>query len=69
MEIAAQIARWHSADQVVEPNIHMRQETRWTVYAGDLRPAPMLVMLVDHNHFKAVSGDSPCVYRRQRSVR
>ena len=64
MEIAAQIARWHSGTtQVVEPNIHALPKkldglcTLATLEAA-LASADVLVMLVDHNEFKAVSGDS-----------
>ena len=64
MEIAAQIARWHSGTtQVVEPNIHALPKkldglcTLATLEAA-LASAEVLVMLVDHNQFKAVSGDS-----------
>ncbi|HBV5743300.1 UDP-N-acetyl-D-mannosamine dehydrogenase [Klebsiella pneumoniae] len=64
MEIAAQIARWHSGTtQVVEPNIHALPKkldglcTLATLKAA-LASADVLVMLVDHNEFKAVSGDS-----------
>ena len=64
MEIAAQIARWHSGTtQVVEPNIHALPKkldglcTLATLEAA-LASADVLVMLVDHNQFKAVSGDS-----------
>ncbi|MCS5960441.1 hypothetical protein LNP74_13830 [Klebsiella pneumoniae subsp. pneumoniae] len=37
MEIAAQIARWHSGTTQVVGAQHPRaaEETRWTVYAGD----------------------------------
>ncbi|MBN0963242.1 UDP-N-acetyl-D-mannosamine dehydrogenase, partial [Pseudomonas aeruginosa] len=63
MEIAAQIARWHSGTtQVVEPNIHALPKkldglcTLATLEAA-LASADVLVMLVDHNQFKAVSGD------------
>ncbi len=64
MEIAAQIARWHSGTtQVVEPNIHAlpkKLEGLCTLATLDaaLASADVLVMLVDHNEFKAVSGDS-----------
>ena len=64
MEIAAQIARWHSGTtQVVEPNIHALPKkldglcTLATLDAA-LASADVLVMLVDHHEFKAVSGDS-----------
>ena len=64
MEIAAQIARWHSGTtQVVEPNIHALPKkldglcTLATLDAA-LASADVLVMLVDHQEFKAVSGDS-----------
>ncbi len=64
MEIAAQIARWHSGTtQVVEPNIHALPKKldglcTLAPLEAALASADVLVMLVDHNQFKAVSGDS-----------
>ncbi|MBV8045367.1 UDP-N-acetyl-D-mannosamine dehydrogenase [Pluralibacter sp.] len=63
MEIAGQIARWHSGTtQVVEPNVHrlpVKLEGLCTFVSLEeaLRSADVLVMLVDHKAFKAVSGD------------
>lgn len=64
MEIAEQIARWHSGTtQVVEPNVHhlpAKLEGLCTFVSLDtaLRSADVLVMLVDHKEFKAVSASS-----------
>ena len=64
MEIAAQIARWHSGTtQVVEPNIHALPKkldglcTLATLDAA-LASADVLVMLVDHSQFKVINGDN-----------
>jgi UDP-N-acetyl-D-mannosaminuronic acid dehydrogenase len=63
MEIAEMIASWHSGETlVVEPNIHQlpkKLEGHCQLASLDeaLRQADVLVMLVDHNEFKALSGD------------
>lgn len=63
MEIAEMIASWHSGETlVVEPNIHQlpkKLEGYCQLASLDeaLRQADVLVMLVDHNEFKALSGD------------
>ncbi|MGP7266453.1 UDP-N-acetyl-D-mannosamine dehydrogenase, partial [Klebsiella pneumoniae] len=49
--------------RVLEPNIHALQKKLGGLCPlstlGSARPTPdVLVMLVDHNEFKAVSGDS-----------
>ncbi|WOZ77329.1 UDP-N-acetyl-D-mannosamine dehydrogenase [Kosakonia sacchari] len=64
MEIALDIAQWHSGETlVVEPNIHQLPAK----FAGHatlvnthdaLAQADVLVMLVDHNEFKAVESAS-----------
>lgn len=64
MSIAMQIARWHSGETlVVEPNIHQlptKLNGLCTLALLDdaLANADVLVMLVDHRQFKAISGDS-----------
>ena len=55
---------WHSGTtQVVEPNIHALPKKldglcTLAPLEAALASADVLVMLVDHNQFKAVSGDS-----------
>ncbi len=62
MEITGQLARWHSGETlVVEPNIHQlpaRLDGLCTLVSIDeaLAAADVLVMLVDHQPFKAVDG-------------
>ena len=64
MAIAAQIARWHGGETlVVEPNIHQLPKKLDGLCAlalldEALASADVLVMLVDHKEFKAISGDS-----------
>ncbi|WJJ28215.1 UDP-N-acetyl-D-mannosamine dehydrogenase [Enterobacter hormaechei] len=64
MEIAEMIAAWHSGETlVVEPNIHalpakLAGHCTLTALDDALATADVLVLLVDHNAFKAVSGDA-----------
>ena len=64
MEIAKMIAAWHSGETlVVEPNIHalpakLAGHCTLTALDDALATADVLVLLVDHNAFKAVSGDA-----------
>ncbi|MDI7662241.1 UDP-N-acetyl-D-mannosamine dehydrogenase [Cronobacter universalis] len=64
MEIAELIADWHSGETlVVEPNIHTlpaRLEGKCRLSALDdaLAQADVLVMLVDHQQFKAIDGST-----------
>ncbi|WP_435928286.1 UDP-N-acetyl-D-mannosamine dehydrogenase [Dryocola sp. BD613] len=63
MEIAEMIASWHSGETlVVEPNIHQlpkKLEGHCQLASLDaaLQQADVLVMLVDHNEFKAIAGE------------
>ncbi len=62
MEIAGDIAQWHSGQTlVVEPNIHhlpaaLSRHATLVNTAYALAQADVLVLLVDHNEFKAVDG-------------
>ncbi|SFU19715.1 UDP-N-acetyl-D-mannosaminuronic acid dehydrogenase [Kosakonia arachidis] len=62
MEIAGDIAQWHSGQTlVVEPNIHqlpaaLRSHASLVTTADALAQADVLVLLVDHNEFKAVES-------------
>lgn len=64
MEIAQMIAEWHKGETlVVEPNIHelpAKLAGHCTLAALDeaLATADVLVLLVDHQAFKATSGDA-----------
>ena len=64
MEIAEMIADWHSGEtQVVEPNIHelpkkLAGHCTLTSVEDALATADVLVLLVDHNAFKAIPGDA-----------
>jgi UDP-N-acetyl-D-mannosaminuronic acid dehydrogenase len=64
MGIALSIAQWHRGETlVVEPNIHHLPKKLdglcSLVKLGDaLASADVLVMLVDHNEFKAIKGDA-----------
>jgi len=64
MEIAATIAGWHQGETlVVEPNIHelpakLAGHCTLTALDDALATADVLVLLVDHNEFKATPGDS-----------
>ncbi len=64
MGIAQSIARWHSGETlVVEPNIHQlpkKLDGLCTLAKLDaaLAAADVLVMLVDHDEFKAIPGDA-----------
>ena len=64
MEIAETIAAWHSGETlVVEPNIHalpakLAGHCTLTALDDALATADVLVLLVDHNAFKAVSADA-----------
>ncbi|MFX4313481.1 UDP-N-acetyl-D-mannosamine dehydrogenase, partial [Enterobacter sp. 63] len=61
---AEMIAEWHSGETlVVEPNIHelpAKLASHCTLTALDdaLATADVLVLLVDHKAFKAISGDA-----------
>lgn len=63
MEIAEMIASWHSGETlVVEPNIHqlpkkLEGHCQLSTRDAALQQADVLVMLVDHKEFKAISGD------------
>ncbi len=63
MEIAEMIASWHSGETlVVEPNIHqlpkkLAGHCQLASLDVALQQADVLVMLVDHNEFKAVAGE------------
>lgn len=63
MEIAELIAQWHSGETlVVEPNIHQlpkKLDGLCSLVSVEtaLADADVLVMLVDHAQFKAISGD------------
>ncbi|KDE34053.1 UDP-N-acetyl-D-mannosamine dehydrogenase (EC [Kosakonia radicincitans] len=62
MEIAGDIAQWHSGETlVVEPNIHQLPAALSSLAslvntADALAQADVLVLLVDHNEFKAVES-------------
>ncbi|ARD63235.1 UDP-N-acetyl-D-mannosamine dehydrogenase [Kosakonia radicincitans DSM 16656] len=62
MEIAGDIAQWHSGETlVVEPNIHQLPAVLSSLAslvntADALAQADVLVLLVDHNEFKAVES-------------
>lgn len=62
MEIAGDIAKWHSGQTlVVEPNIHqlpavLSRHASLVNTADALAQADVLVLLVDHNEFKAVES-------------
>jgi UDP-N-acetyl-D-mannosaminuronic acid dehydrogenase len=64
MEIAGMIAEWHKGEtQVVEPNIHalpakLAGHCTLTALDDALATADVLVLLVDHNAFKAIPGDA-----------
>jgi UDP-N-acetyl-D-mannosaminuronic acid dehydrogenase len=64
MEIAEMIADWHSGETlVVEPNIHalpkkLADKCQLATLDVALATADVLVLLVDHNEFKAISGDA-----------
>jgi len=64
MEIASLVADWHSGETlVVEPNVHhlpKKLAGKATLASLDdaLAQADVLVMLVDHQQFKAVSGEN-----------
>jgi len=63
MEITRMIASWHSGETlVIEPNIHQlpkKLEGQCQLVSLDaaLQQADVLVMLVDHNDFKAIAAD------------
>lgn len=63
MEIVRRLAGWHSGETlVVEPNIHQLPKKLEGIcqlvnLEAALQQADVLVMLVDHNEFKALSGD------------
>ena len=63
MNIAGKLANWHSGTTlIVEPNIHTLPEnlaahSELVSLAVALQQADVLVLLVDHNEFKAVSGE------------
>ncbi len=58
------IADWHSGEtQVVEPNIHelpkkLAGHCTLTSVEEALATADVLVLLVDHNEFKAIQGEA-----------
>ncbi len=64
MEIAQLIAQWHSGETlVVEPNIHqLPKKLDGLCSRVSLETAPasadVIVMLVDHSQFKAISGEA-----------
>ena len=64
MEIAELIAQWHGGETlVVEPNIHQlpkKLDELCSLVSAEtaLATADVLVMLVDHAQFKAISGDT-----------
>jgi len=64
MEIAEMIADWHSGETlVVEPNIHalpkkLADKCQLVAVDAALATADVLVLLVDHKEFKAISGDA-----------
>jgi UDP-N-acetyl-D-mannosaminuronate dehydrogenase len=64
MEIATLIADWHGGETlVVEPNVHqlpkkLAGKATLATLEDALAQADVLVMLVDHKQFKAISGDS-----------
>lgn len=64
MGVAQSIARWHSGETlVVEPNIHQLPKKldglcQLAKLDDALASADVLVMLVDHNEFKAIKGDA-----------
>ncbi|WP_105625854.1 UDP-N-acetyl-D-mannosamine dehydrogenase, partial [Cronobacter malonaticus] len=64
MEIAELIADWHSGETlVVEPNIHtlpasLAGKCRLSALDDALAQADVLVMLVDHQQFKAIDGST-----------
>ncbi|POT54561.1 UDP-N-acetyl-D-mannosamine dehydrogenase [Citrobacter amalonaticus] len=64
MGVAQSIAQWHVGETlVVEPNVHQlpkKLEGHCTLARLDdaLATADVLVMLVDHNEFKAIKGDA-----------
>jgi UDP-N-acetyl-D-mannosaminuronic acid dehydrogenase len=64
MEIAQSVADWHSGETlVVEPNIHLLPKKlegicQLASLDAALQQADVLVMLVDHNEFKAIAGDT-----------
>lgn len=63
MEIAEMIASWHSGKTlVVEPNIHQLPKTleghcQLSTLDSALQQADVLVMLVDHQEFRAIGGN------------
>ncbi|WP_202307643.1 UDP-N-acetyl-D-mannosamine dehydrogenase [Dryocola clanedunensis] len=63
MEITRMIAGWHSGETlVVEPNIHqlpkkLDGQCQLVSLDAALQRADVLVMLVDHNDFKAIAAD------------
>jgi len=64
MEIAEMIANWHSGETlVVEPNIHqlpkkLEGHCQLLNLEAALQQADVLVMLVDHNEFKAIAAEN-----------
>ena len=64
MGIAQSIAHWHKGEMlVVEPNIHQLPKKldgicQLATLDDALASADVLVMLVDHNEFKAIEGDA-----------
>ena len=64
MGIAQNIAQWHKGEMlVVEPNIHQLPKKldglcQLATLDDALARADVLVMLVDHNEFKAIKGDA-----------
>lgn len=64
MEIAEMIANWHSGETlVVEPNIHqlpkkLEGHCQLVNLDAALQQADVLVMLVDHNEFKAIAAEN-----------
>lgn len=63
MSIAATLADWHSGDTlIVEPNIHVLPKklaatSELVSLENALEKADVLVLLVDHKQFKAISGE------------
>ena len=64
MGIAQSIAHWHKGETlVVEPNIHQLPKKldglcQLATLDDALGSADVLVLLVDHNEFKAIKGDA-----------
>jgi len=64
MGIAEMIANWHTGETlVVEPNIHILPKKlaghcQLATLENALNSADVLVLLVDHSQFKAISSDA-----------